>query len=126
MNLIPTFIIKPLILLFLAEAVEFFRSKGQLGNDIRLGGIAVEGVLLCGDIHAVQRLDPVEFILHMEAVALGRGPLDPVRLAVEKALQNEALLRGVGQCCHAQRMILPAMGQRIDLHLIPEEIFLIA
>ena len=116
MNLIPTFIIKPLILLFLAEAVEFFRCKGQLGNDIRLGGIAVEGVLLCGDIHAVQRLDPVELVFHMEAVALGRCPLDAVRLAVEEALQDKTRLRGMGNGCHAKGVILPAMGQGIDLH----------
>ena len=44
------------------EFVNLLRGKGQLGDDVRIGGIAIEGIRLCGNIEAVFLPEPVKII----------------------------------------------------------------
>ena len=56
------------------DLVDLLGSEGQLGDDVRVGGVAIEGIGLRGDVEAIFLAEAVEIVLHVEAVhALGRA-----------------------------------------------------
>ena len=98
--------------------VNFFRGKCQFGDNIGVGGIAVEGICFGGDIEAVFLPEPVEIILHVEAVHALGGTVDVVILAAIVAVDGEAVLKTVAHLGLAQGDKPIAPGEGINIHFI--------
>ena len=72
--------------------------KGKLCNDVfSVIKIAIEGIVFCGNVHAVEGLDMGEIVFYVEAVDLQGHTLDAVVLAAVVTLQNEAVFGVVGE-----------------------------
>ena len=104
------------------DAIYLLGGKGELGDNVGLCRIAVEGVILGGNINEVKRLDTKEVVLDMKAVRLQGRSLYSVVLASVMALEYEALLRIVRELRKAERLVLVAARQGIDLYVVGEEI----
>ena len=88
------------------ELINLLRCEGKLGDDVRIGGVAIERIRLCGDIEAVFLAEAVEIILHMQAVhALGRA-VDMVIRAAVMAVDGEAVFEIMAHLCSAQGAVL--------------------
>ena len=84
------------------EFVDLFCGESQLGDDIRVGGIAVEGIGLRRNIVAIFLPETVEIILHMETVhALGRT-VDVIILTTVVTVDGEAVFKAVAHFGSAQ------------------------
>ena len=84
--------------------IDLFRGEDQLGDDIRIGGIAVERVGLGGNIVAVFLPETVEIILHMKAVHALGGTVDVIIRAAVVTVDGESALKTVA---HLSLAILP-------------------
>ncbi len=105
------------------DAVELLDREAELGDDVRFGGVAVEGVLVGGDVKAVIRLNIAVVVFDVQTVVLDGGALDAVGCAVVVALEDKAVLRIVGDFRLAEVGEAPAARQGVDVHLILESVF---
>ena len=100
------------------ELVDLFCGEGQLGDDIRVGGVAVEGIVLRGDIVAVFLTETVEIILHMEAVHTFGRAVNAVILAAVMAVDGKSIFKAVAHRGFAQGNETVAPGEGIHIHLV--------
>lgn len=96
--------------------------KSKLCQDILLCGVAVQGIVLGGNIEAIKGLDMLEIILHMEAVHLLRSALHPEVFSSVMAGNYKAIFRIMGDLAFTQRNKLPAPGEAVYIHFILKEI----
>ena len=86
------------------ELINLLGGEGQLGDNIRIGGVAIEGVRFGGNVEAVFLPKTVEIVLNVQAVhALGRT-MDVVILAAVVAVNGEAVLEIVADLGLARGM----------------------
>ena len=71
---------------FQGPLIKDLGGKGQLGNNICLGGVAIERILLGGDIQAIQGLQIAIIVFNMQTIRRERLPLHPIGGAVINAL----------------------------------------
>ena len=92
------------------QFVDLLSCQSQLGDHQRIGGIAIVGVILRGNIKAIFLSQAVEIILHMQAVGgLGR-PGNAIVLPPIMAFQHPAVDRIVPDPCLTQGDEPPAAG----------------
>ena len=100
------------------QLVDLLGGECQFGDDVGIGGVAVEGIRFGGNIEAVFLAEPVEIVFHMEAVhTLGRT-VDVVILTTVVTVNGEAVFKIVADHCLAQRDETIAAREGIDIHFI--------
>ena len=108
---------------FQRTLINYLCGKGHFCNYILLCGIAIEGVILRGNIHAIIRLYKTPVILHMQTVVLHRLAMDVIILAPIMSFQHKTILRVMAKLSLAKRYEAPCPGLGIHLHFIFKGIF---
>ena len=104
------------------DLIDLLRGEGHFGDDIRVGGEAVEGVGFRGNVVAVFLPEAVEIVLHVEAVHALGGTVDVVILAPVVAVDGEALFEAVADLGSAQGNEAIATGEGVDVHFVFVEV----
>ena len=107
--------------LSLAPLVEYLGGKGDLGGNVFLGGIAIEGIVLGRNVNTIpKRLDLGEIILHVKAACLNRRSVNTEVLAVIMSANYEAIHLIMNERSLAKIREAIAAGLRIDLNIVRE------
>ena len=107
-----------LVLFRKVQFVNLLGGESQLGDDVGIGGVTVEGICFGGNVEAVFLPEPVEIIFHMEAVhALGRT-VDVVILTTVMTVDGKTVFKIVADLGLAQGDKAVATGEGVDIHFV--------
>ena len=98
--------------------VNGFRCERHFRDHVLLLGIAGEGVVLRGDLHAVEGLDVAIIVLDVQAVGLHGRALDVIIRAAVMSVQHKAVFGIVGELRRAEVLESPAAGHGVNVDLV--------
>ena len=98
--------------------VNGFRCERHLRDNVLLLGIAGEGIVLRGDLHAVKGLDVAIIVLDVQAVGLHGRAVDMIILAAIMSVKHKAVFGIVRELCRTEMLESPAAGHGVNVNLV--------